>query len=366
MVFPGGNTCLGFYSFYDNIAPHAQRIFILKGGPGAGKSTFMQQIGEEIQARGFDIELHWCSSTNESLDAVAVPALGVAVLDGTAPHVVDPHYPGVVDEIVNLGDFWDPGKLAPYRSEIIEVGKRVSRHFAAAYSSLGMARMAREEEKSYRRLGFNNKRFHETMGEIFRRVFGERISWGDGEPGERHLFASALTPRGVVHFMPTLLDGIESLYLLRGESGTGKEYILSELAGYAYRSGLMAEVYHCAFDPVNTDLVVIPKLKTAALNLFPELAFETASLPELKSCAEYDCNSFSDAGAAVSCSREINEVREIFSRCFRRGLDHIRKAKEAHDEIERYYIEAMDFAGVEQLRRKIRDRILAYAGGEQG
>jgi ABC-type lipoprotein export system ATPase subunit len=42
MVFPGGNTCLGFYSFYNYIiGEEARRIFVLKGGPGTGKSTFM-------------------------------------------------------------------------------------------------------------------------------------------------------------------------------------------------------------------------------------------------------------------------------------------------------------------------------------
>jgi hypothetical protein len=34
-VFPGGNTCLGFYSFYNYIiGEEARRIFILKGGAG--------------------------------------------------------------------------------------------------------------------------------------------------------------------------------------------------------------------------------------------------------------------------------------------------------------------------------------------
>ncbi|NPV30394.1 MAG: ATPase [Firmicutes bacterium] len=91
MVFPGGNTCLGFYSFYDNIIEEdAARIFVIKGGPGVGKSTFMQRIGEEMQERGYDIEFHWCSSDNESLDAVVIPALRVALIDGTAPHVAVP------------------------------------------------------------------------------------------------------------------------------------------------------------------------------------------------------------------------------------------------------------------------------------
>ena len=35
-MFPGGNTPLGFYSFYDYILPQkqAERIIIIKGGPG--------------------------------------------------------------------------------------------------------------------------------------------------------------------------------------------------------------------------------------------------------------------------------------------------------------------------------------------
>ena len=47
-----------------------------------------------------------CSSDNNSLDGIVIPKLKIAILDGTA-HVVDPVFPGVVDEIINLGQFWD-------------------------------------------------------------------------------------------------------------------------------------------------------------------------------------------------------------------------------------------------------------------
>ncbi|AEG14142.1 hypothetical protein Desku_0525 [Desulfofundulus kuznetsovii DSM 6115] len=88
-VFPGGNTCRGFYSFYDYIIePDATRIFVIKGGPGVGKSTFMRKIGEEMLERGYDVEFHCCSSDNGSLDGVVIPAIKVALLDGTAPHRV--------------------------------------------------------------------------------------------------------------------------------------------------------------------------------------------------------------------------------------------------------------------------------------
>lgn len=86
--FPGGNTSKGFYSFYHYMIPHdATRIFCIKGGPGVGKSTLMRRIGETMLEHGYDVEYHCCSSDNGSLDGVHIPSIGVALLDGTAPHV---------------------------------------------------------------------------------------------------------------------------------------------------------------------------------------------------------------------------------------------------------------------------------------
>ncbi len=86
-LFPGGNTSQGFYSYYDYvISPNATRIFIIKGGPGVGKSSLMRSIGETMLERGYDVEYHCCSSDNGSLDGVCIPQIGVALIDGTAPH----------------------------------------------------------------------------------------------------------------------------------------------------------------------------------------------------------------------------------------------------------------------------------------
>jgi len=88
-AFPGNNTSEGFFSFFEYIiGPEARKVFIIKGGPGTGKSTFMKNIGMELVDRGYDVEFFHCASDNDSLDAVAVPAVGAAIIDGTAPHRV--------------------------------------------------------------------------------------------------------------------------------------------------------------------------------------------------------------------------------------------------------------------------------------
>lgn len=87
-VFPGGNTAKGFHSYYDNIiGDNWNKLFIIKGGPGVGKSSLMKKIGYEMVEKGYDVEFHQCSSDNNSLDGLVVPALKIAIVDGTAPQV---------------------------------------------------------------------------------------------------------------------------------------------------------------------------------------------------------------------------------------------------------------------------------------
>ena len=120
-LYPGGNTSRGFYSYYDQvIRPEAAtRIFILKGGPGVGKSTLMRRLGEEI-AEHRDVEFLHCSSDNDSLDGIVVPSAGVMMVDGTAPHIVDPVLPGAVDGIVNLGECLNQTALHEKTQQIFE------------------------------------------------------------------------------------------------------------------------------------------------------------------------------------------------------------------------------------------------------
>ena len=363
MVFPGGNTSLGFYSFYDYIiGDDAKRVFLLKGGPGTGKSTFMKRIGKELQDKGIDLEYHWCSSDFNSLDGLVLPAYGVAIIDGTAPHVTDPLYPGAVDEIINLGDYWDQEKLVLHKEEIISLKKRVTQCFATAYSSLKMARMAREEEKVYRDQALDYRCFHRLIGNLLRQIFGQELIWGEGVPRERHLFASALTPQGIVHHLPTLLDNLTFLYLIEGEPGSGKEEILKEVAEFAYRSGLTVEVYHCAFDPTLIDLVVLPQRKTAVLNVFKELNFVPESLPNLKYSETINCKDCLDDGVLMEYEQELREAGELFDNCLERGLSYLKKARQFYEELEKHYLEAMDFDGVERCRKEVLERILTIVG----
>lgn len=87
--FLGANSPNGFYSLYDQLIDPAtaEDVFILKGGPGCGKSSLMRKVGKALEDKGLKVEYIECSGDPDSLDAILVPALQTAIVDGTAPHV---------------------------------------------------------------------------------------------------------------------------------------------------------------------------------------------------------------------------------------------------------------------------------------
>ena len=68
--FLGANTPQGFVSRFDQLANPAEgwREFVLKGGPGTGKSSLMRKVAEHTAGR--------CG-----------PEIKTSIADGTSPHV---------------------------------------------------------------------------------------------------------------------------------------------------------------------------------------------------------------------------------------------------------------------------------------
>ena len=90
--FLGANTAEGFCSRFEQLhsGGRVRKCVIIKGGPGYGKSTFMKKLQKTVESLGADTESYPCSSDPASLDGLFIPALGLAFVDGTAPHANAP------------------------------------------------------------------------------------------------------------------------------------------------------------------------------------------------------------------------------------------------------------------------------------
>ena len=145
--FLGGNTPQGFVGFYKDVVDsyNLSKLYILKGASGTGKATFMRKFAREILKKHADTDVDYilCGQDPKSLDGVIFPKLGLGIIDGTHPHVTDPKYPGVVEEIVDLAKYIDGTKVN--RVELQRLLDKKSSHYAKAYKELDKAK--REHDK---------------------------------------------------------------------------------------------------------------------------------------------------------------------------------------------------------------------------
>lgn len=355
-MFLGGNTGYGFYSFYEQVVSgESAKTYILKGGPGTGKSSFMRQIAVQLLGYGYSLEEYYCSSDSNSLDGIYIPSLGVFMVDGTAPHVIDPKHPGVVESVIDLADYWDEIALQHNRDAVLAGVNRSSFLFRRAYAYLRLARELNDEIESYiRELGALdlvglNRVAAITIQELL----------GNASPclqpaRERHLFASAITPQGLVNHLPTLVAGSTTRVLIRGTAGTGRTTIISKVLAAAQQRNYDVEVYHCALDPERIDHVLIPKLGITICN---------ASEPHVISCAVgdivIDTLNYVDCDKLAPYVNDLAGLRDAYQAALAEAIAFIVRAHQNHAYLESLYVPQMDFRRVAERRELVLQEILA-------
>lgn len=122
--FASANSSQGFQNEFPRCLGSDSGIdllYIIKGGPGTGKSHLLRTVGRAAEAHGYATTYYCCSSDPTSLDGLRIEKEGRPTwgfVDGTAPHVWEPTLPGVKEEMINLGIFWHGDILRSRKEEI--------------------------------------------------------------------------------------------------------------------------------------------------------------------------------------------------------------------------------------------------------
>jgi len=357
-MFAGGNTAEGFRSFYNHIiGQEAARVIVIKGGPGVGKSTFMKYVADHITRLGQSADFFHCSSDPGSLDGVVFPDMGVALIDGTAPHTVDPRFPGAVDEILYLGDYWNESAIRASRDDIVACTRDISRLFQRAYRFLRTAGDVLDDwsEANAEALitGTANKVARSVVDQIT-----QDAPVADRPGTERHLFASAITPDGFVNYLDTVVSGCDRRYVVRGGPGSGKSTLISRVAARAVECGMDVELFHCSLNPASLEHLVIPSIGTAIITSvephewkgLPDSATDDTVI-DMEQCLN---------PATVRRNQDIIEYdRKLMHEAMSRAVHFLGEARRAHHFLESFYTPNIDFDAVSELREKTLQRILA-------
>ncbi|WP_096435264.1 hypothetical protein [Alteribacter populi] len=133
--FFGAATSFGPVNFIDEITQLLSKRVIIKGRSGSGKSTLMRKIAANAEQQGYNVCYFPCALDPDSLDMVMIPQLNCAILDGTAPHVIDPTRNG--DQVVDMFErCMDPSVEKTYQLQLDEQAKAYTEKMKAGTAAL--------------------------------------------------------------------------------------------------------------------------------------------------------------------------------------------------------------------------------------
>lgn len=357
-IFPGGNTPEGFYSYYQYIMgqKEASSIICLKGGPGTGKSSFMKGIGSHFNEMGEDVDYFWCSSDPDSLDGVLLRERKIAILDGTSPHVVDPQNPGAVDTILHLGDYWDGEVIKQCKDHILQSNKKIKKWFSYAYNNLNAAAALRKSvTDTYQDMMLPGELYKEAAEIINRELSRYPVTLSEGKRNK--YFASAITPKGIVNHMPSLIQDYDNVYCISAPSGFRTEILLQIISENTVHRGFSVEEYYCPMLPeTRLEHLLVPELN---------LAFVTLNTYHDMDCCEccsdmktIEMRDFIDWNRMEQYMETIVYCDTHSHMLIQQAISSLKMAKSEHDRLEGFYVPNMNFEKIEELKGEIIGKIV--------
>ncbi|MGN0603066.1 MAG: ATPase [Oscillospiraceae bacterium] len=342
--FLGGSSPSGFSpAFEDVVADTDHHTYIIKGGPGTGKSSLMKKLLAEFEDS--ENELYLCSSDPDSADMVRLKKQKVNFVDGTAPHVCDPEYPGAVQEIINMGDCWDSALLQSQKDELIAADSEYRQYHLRCRKCLCAAAAVLADTRAIADSALNRPKLDGFVKRLAKKLLPQKPQDG-GKLVYRRI--SAVTPKGYL----TLLPEGDKIYLLGDEFYSGSEYFLRSFAELAVKKGLTAEVSVCT---VHADEFFehlrIPELAISFISSNPL----NKTAPEENTFVNF--SRFYDKQALYTRKNRLKFNKNAANELVEEAVTALKNAKAAHDKLETFYINATDFSKAEKIFITLRDKL---------
>ncbi len=334
--FCAANSGGGFVSFYPRLVERAERVYIVKGGPGCGKSHFLREVARSAERRAKHVTYYYCSSDPTSLDAVFIGEK-ILLLDGTAPHALEATMPGARDDLIDLGVFWDSTRLIGQRCRIRALAEKKSRAYSIAYDCLSSAAaLGRASERCLAPAVMTDKLTAAAMRSL--KSLPDRSGFA-----QRTVLLDSFGMRGRVRF-DTFYKTADEYISVNDIFGTAHLF-LEALLNEAKKRGMKVTV---SLDPLFPD-------RLDAIR-FDEVGrvYETGTRSEKK----INMKRFIDLAATREIRSELKELSSLKAASLAAAETALSSAASAHFGLEKIYGEVMDFAAKEEFTDNFVGKIL--------
>jgi len=338
--FLGANTAQGFVSRFETLQddPRVQKLIILKGGPGCGKSTFMKKLQKTARSLGADTESYLCSSDPSSLDGLLILPLGLAIVDGTAPHVLEPRLCGCDAVYLNLGCFYDTEKIPDERQILEALRAKNQALYPTAYAHLRAARDLMQCVKQSAQETDQKSLYTLTRG-----LMQELPPSEKGRGSVREVFLHTFTPDGeiilrdTVHAMCSACIAIEDPCSLSSA-------LFERLKRHFLHNGYDCILLRSPLFPDSIEGLLIPEANTAFLTCKKATLDFSVTVNLSRSYHFPDSAAGLLEAANTHCTQAVALLKE---------------AKQIHDEIEYIYRPYVSFEGLDLLTQEYQKQIKA-------
>ena len=348
-IFLSANSCEGFVSKFANCYnPNDNwKAYIIKGGPGTGKSSFMRYIAKKAEEKNLKCIYCPCSSDPDSLDAIILPEKKTVILDGTAPHTLDPIYPGVCEEILNFGEFWDSEKLKD-KSEIIKItNQNKALHATASRYLQAVGQLMLDNYKTALSSTQKTKAQH-----FAKKLCKDYIPKTDTAPYEWVGFIGGISPKGFISFPETIENSCEKLIIIKDKYLACSNIIMEEIRKSALENGHEILTLKNPFLPsLITDHIVIPKLSLAFVTESDFIKFNSET-------RRIHARRFEISKQLHQSKERLKFNKKATTYLLDSACSTLTEAKAVHDILESHYINAMNFEKLKDFAEKFCKNIL--------
>lgn len=358
--FARGNTARGAHFLHKSAFGGLNKIFVLAGPQGTGKSTVLRQLADRLSGDGRHVQYFHSPLRPEELDGLILSELKVGIIDGRVYGGLSEREAGEI-EVIDLGEAFDSRLLPPdHADRIADLAGEQDRAFAKAYETFAAALRIHDEWEKYYIESMDFAKANQIVEDLIQDLYAGHE--GETPTAGRHLFFGAATPKGAFDFIQSLTAHLERRIFIKGRPGSGKSTMLKKLAAAAEQKGIEVQIFHCGLDPNSLDMLIFPQLGTAIFDsTAPHEYFPDRDGDEI-----LDMYALTMApGTDEAFADEVAAIKARYSAKMKEATSFLAAAEAIDSQIRAYYAAATNFLVVEQLQLQLQDELNKRIGSVQ-
>jgi len=227
--FACANTCLGFINLFNAIynSGNLEKIYIIKG---YGSSCILNDISKKAEEKKYSVEYFISPSDINRLNGIIIKELR-AVIISEELYMCDSDstlkYPVILENIVNLNDFYDETKLIKQKQEIFDISKNIIEYKNLANKFLKAANELSENITELSQKYIDYEKLDSSINRLINKYISEKHLYENQKSiknNDEYIFINSVSISGLTE-LNTFEKEAKKIFYISDENFSGLYYI---------------------------------------------------------------------------------------------------------------------------------------------